>query len=100
MYVCTVCSAHVGPRKPLLKHIIYNGKAIHRELPVCEECKGALDAGVPLDIMLKQHGKPLSPGKHMSVAAPVERPGSLGKPVIVGKSITRARPRPNGVGSK
>lgn len=67
MYVCQVCRTVVGPRLPLLRHVIYRlvpqawgGKLkmrreVAQEIPVCKECKEDLDAGVSLRIMLEEH---------------------------------------------
>lgn len=95
MYLCEVCGAKVGPRVARMVHIIYNGKQIHREVPVCAPCKGQLDAGANLAELMKTHAKPLTPGKHLSVAASAERP-RINKPAIFGKPLARgAKPKPN-----
>lgn len=107
MYNCEICRAHVGPRVAQQRYVVYRTvfkvlagapvpvQQIHREVPVCHECKRELDAGVPLSIMYRQHGRPIRHGTVQAVPNPSERPRTIGKPVFLGRPITRGA-RANG----
>lgn len=62
-YRCLICKTAVPSGQTCLKHVVMRqvvrfGRAeteIARELPVCPSCKGKLDCGIALDVLLEDH---------------------------------------------
>lgn len=44
-YLCGICGEAVPHGEALRKHVVYEGKQIRAEIPVCERCDSALWAG-------------------------------------------------------
>lgn len=96
MYVCSICRGHVGPRQPLLKHILYrdNGQ-IEREIPVCPECKEDLTCFVrngkspenALRVMLEEHQGTANAGPRETVRKVRRNPLIMGRPVSLVQPI-------------
>lgn len=60
-YKCEICNTVSEPGQPRLLHVIYRQRVsdgceeIRQEIPVCRDCQQALDMGVPLVAMLRDH---------------------------------------------
>ncbi len=60
-YRCDICESVVERGKPRRTHyILRENGSVERELPICTPCAEMLETGVPLAIVQRQRGKPLT----------------------------------------
>jgi hypothetical protein len=81
-YKCELCGNVVPHNTPMRKKVIYNGKAIQREIPICEKCDPeARTLTIQLPVMASTHGR---------------NGGSKGKRIIVPQKLCDICSKPIG----